>query len=334
MKKHYKVTLKTLSPLFIGSGETLRKSQYIYIDSDLTANIIDERELTKWLIKNNKLDTFIDIVAKDKNASLQRILKDIGFNDLKKITKYSLKVNRLANKDSRAMNDLVLFVRDGAGDVYIPGSSLKGALRTCLLKTIGDEKSDRARELFSNISISDSDTLSNTNLAIYQKIDFSKQASGKIPLYRECIKSGQVASFILTLEDEYNCIDDIMDSIQSTYSAYHEKWAFPLITSRNEELKKYHFFDNYDTSEESLGKDRCLIYLGGGPGFVSKTLHYKEKERETAKRDIKEILTKKFPVYRKLNSMPGHVPMALKLAIEDNKLMEIGKCELFFDEIL
>jgi len=321
MKKTYKVTLKTLAPVFIGGGETLRKNQYVYDNNTGTAIIIDERKLTQWLVENDKLNIFIKDISSNKNNRLKEALKSYGLDNFNRIAKYKLKVNGM----SKHMNDLNLFVRDGANEAYIPGSSIKGALRTCLLKAFEE---DTRHNVF-GISVGDSTPLSNENLAVYQKIDFSKNAPKGLSLYRECVKPNTKVTFILTLEENIACIDKLQDSIQSTYKAYHEKWALPFVTARTTDLSKYSFFHNYD----DFNQDRSLIYLGGGAGFVSKTLHYKVKDRETAKHDVLKILVNKFPVYRKIKGVPNHVPMALKLAIEDNKLFELGKCELFFEEI-
>ena len=46
--KVYRMSLTTLSPIFIGSGEELNKSMYVYKGKEIS--VIDERKLTKKLL--------------------------------------------------------------------------------------------------------------------------------------------------------------------------------------------------------------------------------------------------------------------------------------------
>ena len=326
MRKVYKVTLKALSPIFIGSGETLRKSQYLFNKNTQQATIIKEDALVQALIKYGKLKAFIEII-KTSNVPLVRILKELGITQHQYLEHYTLKINGFANTDREQLNDLNTIIRDGTGSVYIPGSSIKGALRTCLLKNMGVSNID-----FNKLSISDSSVVPNSQLAIYQKVDFSKKL-GTLRVYRECIAPGTEVTFNITLIDSAIDIDSLLDSIQYTYETYHNGWATPLINAREQDLNKYDFFDNYHNPKDVKEDDRFIMYLGGGAGFVSKTLHYKTKNRDTAKYDVFKILKNNFSIYRKFKGVPNHVPMALKLAKNNHKLMEMGKCELFFDEI-
>src|SRR5699024_5781838 len=129
----------------------------------------------------------------------------------------NINTNRRQPATNRPLNDLHTFVRDGQNTVYVPGSSLKGALRTMILKNINED--NHKNSLFNKIKVSDSLPISNDNLAIYQKIDINKE-SKPMPLYRECIEVGTKIYFTLTIEDDAIRIEEIEKSIQDFYINY------------------------------------------------------------------------------------------------------------------
>ena len=312
MKKIYKVTLKTLGPIFIGSGQTLRKSMYLHKNQQVS--IIDETKFIQILDKVGKYDLFLEGMEKNPHLNLR------DFLDKNKITstsfvKYTLPVNSFKGT-ARRLNDLSLFVRDGNGDAYIPGSSLKGALRTCILEKIKDDNANN--EIFKNLSVSDSSIIDNNSFEVYQKVDYTspKKTPNSLSLYRECIKPDVEICFTLSLGDCIT-IEQIQEGIRKTYSHYHYNWAG--------NIKEPQIHPEND-------KGRCLLYLGGGAGFVSKTLHYKEKPKAQAKKDAYEILRRKFPVYKKITN-PKNVPMALKITTSSMGDLEMGLCELSFEEM-
>ncbi|MCL2610752.1 MAG: type III-A CRISPR-associated RAMP protein Csm5 [Defluviitaleaceae bacterium] len=335
MKKNYTVTLTTLSPVFIGSGKVMRKNQYIYQRDKNIVRIIDEMKLIQILRERKLFNKFLDEVSQNKLQDLYKFLKINGISsaNAKDLVKYSLSVVSEKNTDS-PMNDLHLFVRNGNGDAYIPGSSLKGALRTCILETLSEDTKEN--EKFLDFSISDSTCMENESFEIQQKIDFSKKVRG-LPLYRECIKTGTKVKFNLALEDKYINISEIKKSIRKTYMSYHKNWATHVIIGQTE-LSASGFNSYYNLPND----DQSILYLGGGAGFVSKTLHYKEKEAWKARKDILEILEEKFKnmkqspySYKNPNRVqnPNTAPIAIKLARYRGSLIELGKCELSFEEI-
>ena len=337
--KRYKVTLKTIGPVFIGSGEMLRQSQYFFRtlkSGTKQAAIIDERELIAALLRANKLDDFSKkIIDSEKKFRLLDYTKSVGI-DPKSLIKYSLEVFEQKNKDpkkDKPMNDLNLFVRNGSGDAYVPGSSIKGALRTCILKAYKEDieqkdLSKNKKSIFNYISISDSDIISNKDFAVYQKVDINtlnnKEKISGLPTYRESIKPGSDVTFTLNIDEKYISIEKIKKGIEETYEAYYRKWSSKI-----------------DDTLEPPRKDEHIIYLGGGAGFVSKTLLYKENSEEIAKNQIKRVLAEKFRnMYGqggKIKLKPSDpVPVTMKfarLSNEKERFDEMGKCEIFFEEI-
>lgn len=299
MKKIYKVTLKTLTTVHIGSGKTLRKNQCVF--NNRKVSVIDETKLTSLLLKRGLIDDFIS-----NNTDLKTYLDNKRI-DPASLTLYTLNIE--GQSDSR--KDINLFIKNPYNQVYIPGSSLKGALRTCLLNSSSED--NKNNPVFGKISVSDSDPIDNKCLAIYQKIDYSKEDKGEsaLPIYRECIKPGTELTFTLSIEGI--TLADLEKGMQETKKAYYN-WSRGFKYGDNTGLKN-------------------VIYLGGGVGIVSKTLHYKEKPVERAKKDIYEILQKQFPLYRKFKSVPRNVPISMKLSRHGSNYLEMGKCQLTFKEI-
>lgn len=167
------------------------------------------------------------------------------------------------------MNDLNTFVKDAFGRPYIPGSSLKGALRTAILNDLKEDTKEN--EVFAHLQVLDSETIDLENLKVYQKVDYSKTAK-PLPLYRECLKPNTEITFTVSFDDKYLTLKKIQNALHKTYQNYYIKWLKGVYDSHADELKKNTFA--LDQPSQNQGE---IIYIGGGAGFVSKTLHYKSK---------------------------------------------------------
>lgn len=352
MKKTYRVTLTALGPIFIGSGEKLKKYEYIFDKPKKVAHMIDHTKFTKYLLEKNLLDDFTSRV--NSHFDLYDYLvnkKGIVFMPL---VKYSVPVaqfrtevkNRFGKPiSSPPMNDLNTFVKDAFGRPYIPGSSLKGALRTAILNDLKEDTKEN--EVFAHLQVSDSETIDLENLKVYQKVDYSKTAK-PLPLYRECLKPNTEITFTVSFDDEYLTLKKIQNALHKTYQHYYIKWLKGgkvgetllkgVYDSHADELKKNTFA--LDQPSQNQGE---IIYIGGGAGLVSKTLHYKSKNRDQARNDSFDILKQQFrATYGKMRSVPDNVPVALKLAVETKTFngrvtgkhyLEMGKARIKFEEL-
>jgi len=112
-------SLEVLTPIHIGSGVKLAKD-IDFISDRNSASIVSQAELMQYLEDNpDELNTFIN--GGYKLSSLKRCPNGI---------KYSLQKTRIF--------EIFQFERNGNGQPYIPGSSLKGAIRTVILKNLFD----------------------------------------------------------------------------------------------------------------------------------------------------------------------------------------------------
>lgn len=135
--KSYKMKLTTLSPVFIGSGEELNQGQYIFDNTTMTAKILDENKFANFLNKNNLIDEYSNaLIQYGGKINLKRWLEEkrIPLNSpifSKTIPcKYLTVRNKNKSKKQTSLNNIKPFMKNPNGLAYIPGSSIKGAIRT------------------------------------------------------------------------------------------------------------------------------------------------------------------------------------------------------------
>lgn len=130
---NYSVKATALSPVHIGSGETLsHKSDYVtgivdgvqcvgVVDPEKVLSIISERDLDSWVAsieRGESTDSFIGKLS--EGITMEKYCNRI-----------------LDQMCDRCRDDIRSFMYDGFGHPYIPGSSIKGAIRSAVIGTIG-----------------------------------------------------------------------------------------------------------------------------------------------------------------------------------------------------
>ena len=153
----YKMKLLTLTPVFIGGGEDshLGRNQYILenVRNVSLIYILDENKWTDFLCGKNRLkkDMFHDFLKfltnqaenvnshkKSKiNNEIYQWLKSQNFqyNDYRECIKYIIKA-----PDGFKKHDIHCFVKNLDSKPYIPGSSIKGAIRTAVFFNLIEQK--------------------------------------------------------------------------------------------------------------------------------------------------------------------------------------------------
>lgn len=129
--KVYRMSLTTLSPIFIGSGEELNKSMYVYNNREIM--IIDERKLIKELLLRKGLyESFLN-ECYSGNLNLTNFLER-HLNGYKDMDIYKYKIMSYSDvKTNSKFNNINTFIKSSNGKPYIPGSSIKGAIRTTII---------------------------------------------------------------------------------------------------------------------------------------------------------------------------------------------------------
>lgn len=136
--KSYRVNMRTVGPVFIGSGREIGKKEYFFL-SRRQAGIPDIHLLYAELKKRKKADAFEEYMIGKGSVSLTQWLErqQISAADLDQLIRYRLDcsdaiLDKNAGKGAERLQILEC-MKDAYGMPYVPGSSLKGMLRTILL---------------------------------------------------------------------------------------------------------------------------------------------------------------------------------------------------------
>ena len=66
----YTVTLEVQSPLFIGSGETITKKEYLHIPQENKAVLFDLRKLADYLQRKNLMQQYQNYLLDDREKNI------------------------------------------------------------------------------------------------------------------------------------------------------------------------------------------------------------------------------------------------------------------------
>ena len=128
--KVHDVQLITESPVHIGDGTKIEKKQYIYDPIAQKVKIVDLNCLYNHFHSIGRETAFTEFLL-NRNKSLQNLVIDFKLN-IDKFVKYELDCSPLPGSDFK-LREIISFTKDPYGYPYIPGSSLKGMLRTALI---------------------------------------------------------------------------------------------------------------------------------------------------------------------------------------------------------
>ena len=352
MKTEYRTfqfSLLAMAPIHIGNGEKYTSREFIYENgyfyfpdmgkfyNRMVEKGFDQKferflQETKPNARNNRLISFLeDNRISERNFGGYRIIE----------TKLETNNNYLRGG---ALNQVSKFIRDPFGNPYIPGSSLKGAIRTILMNTNPDwnnknvlqgkkenkslipwgaKKGQNYDDLFNAIRVSDSKPFSNASLILVQKWDCSAKSLKvkPLPLYREAIAPLTKVEFTITTTtaEAATLIKKLEDKALEFYKGYKN---FFLKDFPEDKIQ-----DNIDYP----------IYLGAGSGAWTKTI-FKLANGIIQDRHKKPVQTKmkgkgvlkltKAPILKQDDSVQPS-----KLIKNDESFYEMGKANFIIKEI-
>lgn len=119
----YQITLKTLTPVHIGSGAVLRKNMD-FIQRENKLHIIDYNKLGK-ILNKKQIDLLTSYIENDEPIT-KALPQDLPYE------RYSKKTILLHTNTS--VLDFHEFITNAQNQPYIPGSSIKGYINTALFK--------------------------------------------------------------------------------------------------------------------------------------------------------------------------------------------------------
>ena len=355
MKTEYRTfqfSLLSMAPIHIGSGDKYTSREFIYENGYFY--FPDMGKFYNRMVEkgyDQKFERFLqERKARASNNRLISFLLDNRISD-RDFGGYRIKETGLETEendnDSKlgAINEVVKFMRDAFGNPYIPGSSLKGAIRTILMNTNPDwnnenvvkdkkenkflipwgaKKGQEFNDLFNAIRVSDSKPFSNESLILVQKWDCSAKLLKvkPLPLYREAIAPLTKVEFTITTTtaEAATLIEKLEDKALEFYKGYKN---FFLKDFPEDKIQ-----DNIDYP----------IYLGAGSGAWTKTI-FKQANGIIQDRHKKPVQTKmKGKGVLKITKAPMKsvktTQATRKLIMNNESFYEMGKANFMIREIL
>lgn len=348
------IQIKTLSPVHIGSGNKYDASEY-FLDVIQKTKVFKRINIQKYYasLNDNEKNRFLKDLQK-KNYKLPKL-------NSPKFTKY-LAFNKVSIRPNPT-NEIIENIKS-SDRPYIPGSSIKGAVENAIFYNALDDSEilklfngNHINKKFINSFFSPS---GKANDSIMRFMQISDSTDVKHPFIYDAFSvkpknGGGHEQVVKTyLETIYSTQKTLSSSITTNYDAdTYEKLniedkAYMLDIDFikesiynfsndyiNHELRfcKKHKFDNlavfYRKCKKDNSKDKPLLKIGQGSGFLATTISLKVKEYgfdyfNIVKRNTKGKKSKKdFPIMRKI----------IKQELKDNSYREktLGWTQLIFE---
>ena len=350
----YKMEMEVLTPVHIAGADyksKLNKTEYIFNPNTNDLTIIDNNKFIDFLVKKKIINKYIDEISKNNRLSLYSFLKNKSGlydndnhnnydnkdvdkaleKDLRDFTKKSyenldieLKIKENGKKEN--LNNITLLNKNVKDEVYIPGSSIKGALVNLLLVSYiinnRDEFVNEIKQIENEVENFDKD-----NSKFFQKKvkNIINRVQEKI-LYENC-SNKKIKKFGISVSDSYenkkdidvNFYQDIDEKIKDKKESYlpvvreyiEPKNIFEFDITLDFELlsrtrlKINDFNDLINSLEEAtdylientleLPDELCCqnLILGANTGFHQKTIVHALFEDKNERTQVVRILLHK-----------------------------------------
>ena len=380
--------LVTVAPVHVGSGEVRRANEYLYDRTSGMAYFLDEARWVSFLDKRQLMEPFLAYIEESSRQLGQRRGPFRGKNlwdwlrtqGVQPREKEALAVRRARAERSvinqkGSLNDVHLQMALSDGRPYVPGSTIKGTLRTGILYRMIQQEPERFRGFWQEICreaasrdrlrdkeriwqgierrletqalhtlrvdrknptgmvnsalrglrVSDATvTRRETETLLLQKLDVTTKPNRQgetrktLPLFRECIPPGRRLHFTLTAD--FSMLRTIgITSFADVFQGLRD------FTAEGLALVEAVFPDYRPLFDEARTAD-CL--LGGGTGFISKTLVYALARNKRETRDFTaQYLDEKFGKFDRQSRTwhPDHNHVRLDGAISPRTLKTVAK---------
>ncbi len=132
LTRTYTLRLTLKGPCFIGSGSKVSKKEYNFNSRRRIISFYDTDKLMDCIIKNNLIDQFTGYML-GEDRTLYDFFKNNGGAELfASALRYEVNCGDAILGEGSQPAEISLFCRNSKGEVYIPGSSVKGMLRTAI----------------------------------------------------------------------------------------------------------------------------------------------------------------------------------------------------------
>lgn len=318
--EHKTYELTCISPIHIGNGELLKQYEYIFTKDRNQQRIyfLDKAKWMTFLVRHDLIDDYAQSVFSGR-MNLYGWLQSQRIGSLSAIIREVCNASAdvyLVRERQQRVNDISRQVKTPDGVPYIPGSTLKGAIRSAILfhdirqhpeaylpfwnrikaameagnrrqmrdlaqnierqaftrlKQQKNRPDDALQSVMKGLAVSDAMLVGHErDTVILQKYDVSSihregLKGHLLALFRECIPAGRKFRFSMTLDKDIARLIGIT-SLDDVWQWVRDYLAFGLAQERGVFGHEYK-----GEFEESKLAD---IRLGGGTGFLSKTVYY------------------------------------------------------------
>ena len=331
----YKMEMEVLTPVHIAGADyksKLNKTEYIFNPNTSDLTIIDNNKFIDFLIKKKIIDKYMDEIRENNKLNLFYFLKNSDlYKYLRTFTKKSyknldieLKINKKGKKEN--LNNITILNKNVKDEVYIPGSSIKGALVNLLLVSYIINNRDKFVNEIKQIE-NEVENFDKDNSKFFQKKvkNIINKVQEKI-LYENC-SNKKIKKFGISVSDSYenkkdidvNFYQDIDEKIKDKKECYlpvvreyiepKNIFEFDIILDfellSRTRLKINDFDDLINALEEAtdylientleLPDELCCqnLILGANTGFHQKTIvHALFKDKSERTQVVKILLHK------------------------------------------
>ncbi len=329
------ITLRALAPVFIGSGSQLNKKEYIFDPHKGIVYFPDFPRLVAFLKSRSLLREYQEYQLQTRNNDFRIFLEQnkVTESDYPAFISYSIEAGEAAHSPS--FRGVLTFIKDAQGFPYIPGSSVKGAIRTALAARILKQGNwERSRREIERADYSErprrylNRESGNLEQRIFHRLEYRNRNGELVRSAVNDLMQGIRLSDSVPLSPENLILtgkyDRKPDGAVNPLPIFRESLRpgsearltmtldLPMLAKEGLNVRSiedalhafsdqhYENFEQYfavlhDDAQVAAQKGVDLI-LGGGAGYVSKTITYNLfPQREQALALAGKIMVKQFP---------------------------------------
>lgn len=293
--QEFELTLTSMSPVFIGSGAEYHKTEYLYDAREHIVHFLDREKLFQYLLDFNHIDRYEQFILSG-NTDMRYFLKQrchISPTQLSAFIKNSISASDALDQN-HSLKNIAAFPQLPNGQMYIPGSSLKGCLRTVFLTymllkdknrdrsafpekaeklehkylhtlNLSERSSDAINSMMRGISVSDSAPISDGDMILCSKLDLSvDDHKNPVNVIRQCVAPQAEMKFRLTLDQSVLKHKITLEWIQHAIEVFNRFYIETYTTH----------FPPVEKEFDEFGEAKPFVILGGGSGYFGKNLVY------------------------------------------------------------
>ena len=143
MKETIHMVLRVLTPVFVGCGQKLLKKELHLYPNENHVYVPDRDRFFSWLQERNLVDAYTDFILSSDNSLYQwaAVPEGVEGRDSRIGRVYGARRGSNHQRKADPLDDIHSMVKGPGGKPYLPGSSIKGAMRTALLnKMVASKK--------------------------------------------------------------------------------------------------------------------------------------------------------------------------------------------------